>query len=193
MNPGAPRLLAVLPVVAAVLAGAAAPAQERTKGVPVSRAAGSQVTGYLKLFDPESRQWAQIQPENPALTDGSIIAVCVMSKQAGFVSIWSRTLDGALPVRVFPNDLTPEDRATKGGRIEQGQELCIGDGGKGYGFRVTPPLGGSEVYLHWSPDIAGQFDPDEIPVIPDPGSVPGSRSAHPPYSATVLSYRVVAP
>ncbi len=190
MIPAAPCLLAVL---AAVLAGAAAPAQERTAGVPVSRAAGSQLTGYLKLFDPGSRQWARIQPENPALTDGSIIAVCVVSKQAGYVSIWSRTLDGALPVRVYPNDLTPADRATKGGRVEPGEELCIGDGGKGYGFRVSPPLGGSEVYLHWSPDIAGQFDPTEIPVIPDPGSPPGSRSANPGYSATVLSYRVVAP
>lgn len=168
-----------------------AQAQERTNGVPVSRSAGDSLQAYLKLYDRQSDSWAKVDFPNPDLSLGALVAVCAKAKRSGYLSVWSRTLDGQRPVRIYPNDLTPEERKVKGGKMEAGQELCLGDAQQGYGFQVEEPLAPAEVYLHWSPDLGGQFAPEDIPVIPDHGST-SSRSASAPYSATVLRYRVVA-
>ncbi len=181
-------LLASLAVATALALPALA--QDRLKPVAVARQAGVTLDGYLKLRDPSTGQWAPIRHSGPRLAVGDRVSVCALAQRDGYLSIWSRTLDGDRPIRVFPNDLTPEDQQVKGRRIARGVELCLGDDTEGFGFAVSPPLGQAEVYLHWSPDLAGQFDPDEIPVIPDPGSPGASRTANAPYSATTIVYTV---
>jgi hypothetical protein len=166
-------------------------AAERHRPVPVSRAAGDAIGGTLKLHDAASDTWAPIRVENPGLAIGDRVVVCAVAEEGGYFSIWSRTGDGELPVRVFPNDYTPEQRKQRGGRIDAGQEVCLGDGTDGYRFSVTEPYGDAEVYLYWSPELEGQFGPEDIPIIPEYGVEETARSASGGYSATVLRYRVV--
>lgn len=180
-------LLAVLTTTAVA---APALAQERSQLVAVARSAGVALEAVLKLYDPATGDWATIRHPGPTLAEGDRVAVCAVPRRDGYVSVWSRTLDGARPERVFPNDHTPEARARKGGRVTGGEEICFGDRTEGYGFRVTPPFGGAEVYLHWSPDLNGQFAPEEIPQIPDPGTAPAARSAAAPYSSVTIGYTV---
>lgn len=163
----------------------------RNRPVPVSREMGDTITAVLKLHDDGSGGWAPILAPNPGLAVGDRVAVCTTARADGYFSIWSRTGDGALPVRVFPNDFTPEQRAERGGRIAAGQEVCLGDGTDGYKFTVTEPLGDAEVYLYWSPVLDGQFGPEDIPVIPEHGTRNASRAADDSYSATIVRYRVV--
>ncbi|MEM1129023.1 MAG: DUF4384 domain-containing protein [Pseudomonadota bacterium] len=166
-------------------------AQERTNPVPVARSAGDVLTAEIQLYDEASQSWATIHGADPQLAEGERVAICATATRAGYVSVWSRTLDGKQPERVFPNDYTPEDRALKAGKIAAGEMTCFGDEAEGYGFRVTPPLGNAEVYLHWSPDLQGQFGPEDIPQIPDHGAPGASRGPSSPYSAATLSYSVI--
>lgn len=166
-------------------------AADRTNQVPVARSAGDVLQAYLKLRDDQAGTWARIQMETPGLVLGDRVAVCALANRDGYLSVWSRVGTSTPPVRVFPNDFTPEDSKRRGRFIGAGQEMCLGEGSEGYGFEVVEPLGLSEVYFFWSPDLAGQFGPEDIPAIPDYGA--SSRASNVPYSAVALSYRVIEP
>lgn len=176
-------------IAAGMGAGSHANASERVNEVPVSRSAGDVLTAQLKLYDRESNSWALIDFNDPELVVGQIVAVCAKSKKSGYLSVWSRTLDGARPTRIFPNDFTPEDRKNKGGEIKANTEMCLGDGQQGFGFEVLPPALSAEVYLHWSADLTGQFAPEDIPLIPDHADA-ASRATNAAYSSAILSYSV---
>lgn len=187
------RIPAALAALAALAASAGAPAwaADRSRGVAVQQNAGLGLAATLMLHDRATGDWRPARGGEPALQVGQRIAICLESAAAGYVSIWSRTDDGAAPVRVLPNDFTPEDRRNRGARVTAGERLCLGDD-EGYRFTITPPTGMAEVYFHWTQSAEKQFGPEDMPVISDGG--PSSRAlsrAAPGYSARTLVYRVV--
>ncbi|MEM1360595.1 MAG: DUF4384 domain-containing protein [Pseudomonadota bacterium] len=185
-------LMGSLALALTMILGVQSHAQERANEVPVARSVGDALVAHLKLYNAADQSWARIAFDNPSLAIGDFVSVCAEAKRNGYLSVWSKTLDGQPPVRIFPNDFTPEDRKRKGGHIEAGQEICLGDAVQGYGFEVMEPLGPAEVYLHWSPDLSGQFGPEDIPLIPDHGQASGARASSAPYSAQVIRYRTIA-
>jgi len=188
-----------LAVLATGTLAAPAPAQQaRSNPVPVSRAAGTELSARLMVAPAPGQSWTPVAPGQNTLPVGQYVAVCVTAARDGYLSVWSRTLDGAAPVRVFPNDFTPEERRQKAGRVSAGQEVCFGEGANGYRLAVTEPYGPAEVYLHWSSDLDGQFGPEDMPQIPDPGkralspvtieSVQGGPDAAPGQTPTGARY-----
>lgn len=179
---------------ASVLAVGAAQAEgARSNEIAVSRSAGDALSAYLKVATDANRDWSRIETGRvPALQVGQYVAVCVTAARAGFLSVWSRSSDGAAPSRIFPNDFTPEDRRNKAGKVQKGEEICFGDGSRGFQFKVSPPYGRAEVYMHWSGQLNAQFGPEDMPKIPDPGTreVASTRAFEARYSSTVISYVV---
>lgn len=188
-------------VAAGLLTAAAGFAEAGSRSIErqVSRSAGEGLKVWIAPVGVSARNIA-VKGDNgmATLPIGSTIAICVISARDGLVSIWSRTDDSPTPVRLYPNDYTPADRAQYGARIGAGEELCLGDDDPGYRFEVQGPEGEGELYVHWSEQEKSQFGPEDYPVIPEHRSEQqtfGTRQSVTPthaggYSSRTLTYRV---
>jgi hypothetical protein len=129
-----------------------------SEGLTLSLTAMEPGTGRTRSLANDSR-----------LKIGERVRVCFQADQTGYVSLWSYAATGRIS-RVLPNAMMSAGEEGDGLRVTSGQTYCVAgaglevDGqsasGPNWGFRVDGPPGNAEVYLHWSPTLAGQMQED---------------------------------
>lgn len=156
----------------------------------VARSTGSEISVRLLRHKPVNHTWAETRSSLPRLRVGEYVQLCIDSRDAGVISVWSRNEAWSHPVRIYPNDYSEADRQVLAGPIGKGEQLCLGDGHEGFRLRVGKPAGDAEIFVLWTRSETAQFGPMDIPRIPEHGDVVASRSATPGTASRTIRYAV---
>ena len=117
---------------------------------------------------------------------GQRVQLCFTANEDGYVTVWSRDAEGGVPIRIYPNEYARETADLRGGPVEDGEEICLGDGDDGFRLTVARPLGEAMAYVQFTQDEDDQFDEDAFPQVEERSFRDARR-----YASDTVRYRVV--
>jgi hypothetical protein len=150
-------------VLAAALAGGPAAADRKERSgrnlVPEGKADSALSLSVLAL-SPGRSAVRSVADEGDVYV-GEFVRLCLGSSRDGFVTLWVHSVEGKVS-RILPNAFTRHVARGDAIPVRAGVRYCVdadglGEGGgadkdsPAWGFRVEPPEGTAELYLHWSP------------------------------------------
>ncbi len=99
-----------------------------------------------------------------SLRIGEEVTVCFEVNRRGYVTLWSKDDSDPEPTLIYPNERS-HPAGTRAVPVESGRRACVGDGSQNFALTVRGPVGGTEVYLHYTEREDLQFGQDAFPQI----------------------------
>lgn len=129
----------------------------------------------------------------PRLPVGELLEVCFTATEAGWVTVWDYDADGK-ETRIYPNAFAPAKLGNTGIQVAANERACIGRKGDPFQLRLRPPLGPSNIYLHWTKDDKDQLSADMFRSVGRSIRSGGTRDVSTePFLSATFSYDLVSP
>lgn len=118
----------------------------------------------------------------PRLPLGTQVKVCFKVNTNGYVTLWS--IDAKREVdRLYPNKLS-HPQTPRAAQATADTSICVGEDER-FRLRISPPVGRSQIYLHWTRTEAAALGSGDHP------SIGKDLDASPYHAAAVVEFEIV--